>query len=183
LVELKMVHLTFLRGGSHMDCHYDPSDRFAHSDPVARPRFPIDKPVESNSGTAIMPTRGLDDVQKSILRLLQTLEVLSRQLSEGNHVDLNHAGVVIDVLKVNFERVQPAGDWESPGADRATSEMSIRTGLESLWKRCFNQMRESLKRIRLYSDDIHHKVAFVNAAIELMNHLRRQLFVENRLVN
>ena len=87
-----------------MDCHYDPSCRFAHSDPIARPGFPIDKNVESRSGMAIMPTRGLDDVQKSILRLLQTLEVLSRQLSEGNHVDLNHAGVVIDVLIRRLER-------------------------------------------------------------------------------
>jgi hypothetical protein len=129
-----------------------------------------------------MPTRGLDDAQKSILRLLQTLDLISRRLSVGNPVDLSDACMVIDALRRDFERVQPAMGWESPGANGATSETSIRMGLESLGKRCFSQMRESLSRIRLYSEDIHHKVDFVNAAIELMNHLRRQLFVENRLV-
>ncbi len=165
-----------------MGYHGDLSDRSPHWAPAVGAGSPLDTLNESSAGAALMSTKGMEDAQKSILRTLQALEEISRRLCEGNPVDLSHAGAIIDVLKNAVEKGQPASDWESPGAKGATSEAPVRLGLESLGKRCFKQMRESLTRIRLYSDDIHHKVNFVNAAIELMNHLRRRLLADNQFV-
>jgi hypothetical protein len=145
----------------------------------------MDGPVESNSGTAVMPAMGLEDVQASIRKVIKSLEVISRRLCEGNPVDSNHADVVIGMLKHILDVAQHARVWGSPvlplkthGLNEVSSETLIRMGPGSFGKKCLNQMRESLGMIKVNSEDMHHKIDFVNAAIDCMNLLRRQGFAE-----
>jgi hypothetical protein len=124
--------------------------------------------------------------QKSILKLLNSLEAISREISEGKAVDWCHASTVVDILEHTFNWIEivqncgllPTLTRDAPGDNGTHTEPTGQRNSKIHKKKCFNQMRGSLARLSLYPEDLHCRADFVNAAVESMDFLIRQLFTE-----
>jgi len=139
-------------------------------------------PVESSLHSANMSAR-----QRSITKLLNSLEAISREISEGKAVNLWHTTTVVDMLDHALDWIQvvrtcdllPTLSWETPGGNGTRTEGG-RGKSKTPKKKCFRQMRESLARMSRYPEDPHYRADFVNAAIECMNCFRRHVLADNR---
>lgn len=123
-------------------------------------------------------------MQDRALTLLEDLESLSRQLCEGYSIDLRHAEKVIGLLadvpkpcqlqRNDLEGVDFSMGFPGPGKrSRIASTRESATCLRRM--RSLQQMSEALMELKLGNDELEHRVSFVNAAIEFMNSLRRQM--------
>ncbi len=139
-------------------------------------------PVESSLHSANMSAR-----QRSITKLLNSLEAISRDISEGEAVNLWHTTTIVDMLDHAFDRIQivrtcdllPTPSWETPRGSGANTEV-VRGNSKTHKMKCFTQMRESLARISSQPEDPLYRADFVNAAIECMNYFRRHVLADNR---
>jgi len=126
-------------------------------------------------------------IQKNITKILNSLEAISRDISEGKAVNLWHTTTVIDMLDHALDWIQvvrtcdllPTLSWETPGGNGTRTEGG-RGKSKTPKKKCFRQMRESLARMSRYPEDPHYRADFVNAAIECMNCFRRHVLADNR---
>lgn len=133
---------------------------------------------------------GDEDMRNSVLTLLQDLEYLSRRLCNGCAIDPSRAERVISLLadlpelralQNNLEGVVSSleASGVNGGSENTTAEMVSIRPHRLKW---VSQMSEALKKLKLESEDLDHRVSFVNAAIEFMNFLRRRMKIEHEIL-
>jgi hypothetical protein len=133
----------------------------------------------------------VQDKRASAFRFLRDLELISRRISDGYSIDFWPVEKLIDLL-ANFPElceVRQALEREKTTrcAHGAEGEKEDGTGTLLPVVSCplrhtlIREMRQAWRAIELDTDDLDHRITFVNAAIECMNLLSRQVSGEHVL--
>lgn len=125
--------------------------------------------------------------RSSAFMLLKDLELISRRISDGYSIDRWPVEKMIDLL-ANFPELcelRKAVDrdtttkWERGSKGEREDGTGTGTLLPvvccPLRHTLIQEMRQAWKAIELDAEDLDHRIAFVNAAIECMNLLSRQV--------